>query len=80
MRVHHYIFILETVIVQLRGNLKVEMFNIIKVWTKNEKKVIEKFPELYENAHSRVCWAYYSVLDLRIKSNVQKEYKKKSSR
>ena len=58
------------------GKFKVEMFNIIKVWTKNEKKVIEKFPELYENAHSRVCWAYYSVLDLIIKSNVQKEYKK----
>ena len=51
-----------------------DMFDIIYTWEKNETDIVRKFPELYSDVHSRLCWAYFSVLDLMIKSNVEKEY------
>ncbi|MDT2737235.1 glycosyltransferase [Enterococcus pseudoavium] len=51
-----------------------KMFDIINTWEKNEKKINRVFPDLDVDIHSRVCWAYFSVLDLMIKSNVENNY------
>lgn len=41
----------------------------IKVWEKNEKWIIEKYPILKEEVHTRVCWANFIVLDKLVISN-----------
>nr|WP_083241780.1 glycosyltransferase family 2 protein [Enterococcus plantarum] len=37
--------------------------DMIKAWEENESRVLEKYPELVNVAHTRVCWAYFTVLD-----------------
>jgi glycosyltransferase involved in cell wall biosynthesis len=51
-----------------------EMFDIIRVWEKNENEIVKTYPELIPDVHSRVCWAYFSVLDLMIKSDMERNY------
>ncbi|MDT6641236.1 glycosyltransferase, partial [Enterococcus faecium] len=38
-------------------------FDIIDVWNENEKWIIKNYPQMYDKVHTRVCWAYFVVLD-----------------
>lgn len=49
--------------------------NTISTWTENEKYVSEFYPELLEVAHTRVCWAYFTVLDKMMHSKLTEEEK-----
>jgi glycosyltransferase involved in cell wall biosynthesis len=45
----------------------------IKAWEDNEKHVLKKYPELKNLVHTRVCWAYFTVLDKMMNSQIEKE-------
>jgi glycosyltransferase involved in cell wall biosynthesis len=45
----------------------------IKAWEDNEKHVLENYPELKDLVHTRVCWAYFIVLDKMMNSQIEKE-------
>ena len=47
--------------------------DMIKAWEENEVRVLAKYPELVEVAHTRVCWAYFTVLDKMMNSPLKKE-------
>lgn len=43
--------------------------DMIKAWEDNESRVLKKYPELIYVAHTRVCWAYFTVLDKMMNSS-----------
>lgn len=54
-------------------------FSVIDVWRENERKITSSYPELFSLAHSRLCWAYFSVLDMMILSKVENNYSETAS-
>lgn len=51
--------------------------DMIKAWEDNETRILEKYPELVTVGHTRVCWAYFTVLDKMMTSQLGIEEKKK---
>ncbi|MGM0167266.1 hypothetical protein IGI39_002246 [Enterococcus sp. AZ135] len=47
----------------------------IEIWNSNEEWISTKVPSLYEEVHTRVCWAYFIVLDKLVLSKESKENK-----
>ncbi|MBO0470858.1 glycosyltransferase [Enterococcus sp. DIV0242_7C1] len=47
--------------------------DMIKAWEDNEARVVAKYPELVNVAHTRVCWAYFTVLDKMMNSPLTNE-------
>lgn len=45
----------------------------IEAWVENEKYIEKKYPEYLDIAHTRVCWAYFIVLDKILISNAEKD-------
>ncbi|MFD2306498.1 glycosyltransferase family 2 protein [Enterococcus termitis] len=50
--------------------------DMIKAWEDNEARVLEKYPDLVCIAHTRVCWAYFTVLDKMMNSPLTTEDQK----
>lgn len=46
----------------------------INVWQKNEDWILTKYPQLEQVVHTRVCWAYFIVLDKILVSHSEKKY------
>ena len=38
-------------------------FDIIDIWENNELWINNNYPDLYSKVHTRVCWAYFVILD-----------------
>ncbi|WP_086313933.1 hypothetical protein A5821_001482 [Enterococcus sp. 7F3_DIV0205] len=49
----------------------------IQVWKENESYIEKHYPELAYVAHTRVCWAYFTVLDKMMNSKIADEDKQK---
>lgn len=48
--------------------------DIIEAWERNERLIVATYPDLYNEAHRRVCWAYFMVLDKIVLSRSEKNY------
>ncbi|EGO6096531.1 glycosyltransferase, partial [Enterococcus faecalis] len=47
----------------------------INVWKENEKYILDRYPELSNVVHTRVCWANFIVLDKMVTSQLTEEEK-----
>ena len=52
-----------------------KFLNVIEAYEKNAKIVAEKYPNLKYQADTRICWAYFYVLDRLLKDEEYKDEK-----
>lgn len=55
-------------------------FDTIEAWENNEKRILKNYPDLEYVAHTRVCWAYFTVLDKMMNSHLDAENKIKQKK